>query len=111
MTTRCVFVLIPTKLTVYWPTAREILSGDGYQNVRKEVEEEAKVRRVVSAFLKNHGIEFVDPTEALQAAARADSLYPSNLDGHLNARGNEVLAAEIFDKTGPSWSCPAFAEG
>ena len=102
MTTRCVFVLIPTKMTVYWPIVREILSGEGYQNVHKEVEEEAKVGRVVSAFLKNHGIEFVDPTEALQAAARADPLYLGNSDGHLNARGNEVLAAEIFDKAGTS---------
>lgn len=116
MKARCVFVLIPTKITVYWPVVRQILRGKGYQYVQAEVEEEARVRRVMTGFLKNHKIEFVDPTEAMQAAARGDPLYPSNYDGHLNERGNEVLAteifnAEIFNKAGMSSSCPDFVDG
>lgn len=95
---QCVFVLIPTKLTVYWPIAREILSGEGYHRVHAEVREEAKVRQMMLGHLKNRGIEVVDPTEALQDAALIDSLYPSHAGGHMNARGNEVLATEIFTK-------------
>ncbi len=43
MNTRCVIVLIPSKLTVYWPIAFKILSGEGYQCIHAAIEEEAKV--------------------------------------------------------------------
>lgn len=102
MKIRCVVVLIPTKITVYWPVVREFLNGKGYQDVKKEAEEESRVRHMTLSFLIDHGIEFVDPTEALQTAARADPLYPANADGHLNARGNEVLATDIFHKVATS---------
>jgi lysophospholipase L1-like esterase len=105
MNTQCVVVLIPTKITVYWPVAREILSGEGFERVHAVVEEEAAVRRAVSKQLNMRGIEFVDPVEVLQAAARREPLYPSNDDGHLNTRGNELLAAAILRDEKPEFSC------
>ena len=70
---------------------------------------ESEGRAPLSGFPKNHGIEFVDPTEALQAATRARFLYPIDTVGHLNAEGNEVLTTEVSVKAGtlsrrlPSW--------
>jgi hypothetical protein len=105
MSTRCVIVLIPTKFTVYWPVAREILSAEGLERVSAAVEEEAKVRRAVSEHLQADGVEYVDPVEAMQAAAQRDALYLSNADGHPNIRGNEVLADSIVRKSIPALSC------
>jgi hypothetical protein len=98
-------VLIPTKSTVYWPVVREILSGEGFERVQAVVEEEAKVRQAVSEHLKTRSMEFVDPVEAMQTAARRNPLYPSNAGGHLNIRGNEALAVAILRKSEPASSC------
>lgn len=106
MNSRCVFVLIPTKLSVYWPAVGETLSDAGQRDVRAVIDEEAKVRRVVTGHLSMRKSEFVDPVEALQAAAQEDALYPSHAGGHMNARGNEVLAAEILDQVEMPRACP-----
>jgi hypothetical protein len=105
LNTRCLIVLIPTKLTVYWPSVRDILTRDGLKEVRAAVTEEAKVREAVLSHLKEQRIGFVDPTEALQTAAREEGLYPANAGGHLNVRGNEVLAVEILENLGGLPSC------
>ena len=46
--------------------------------------------------MQKHAMEYIDPIWALQAAARTEALYPSDVDSHLNIRGNEVMAVEVL---------------
>ena len=95
--TACVFVLLPTKESVYWPIARDLLTEAGRQNVGAAVAAEQAVRKHMIAFFEQEKIQFIDPLPAMQRAARSLALYPANSDGHPNSQGYNVLAQIIYE--------------
>lgn len=91
------FVVIPTKETVYAPTvARHGKDpGDLFRNL---VEHEALNRAELVARLRSANCKVVDATSAMQdAVAEGLQIYPTDADGHPAAAGYRVIAHAVGD--------------
>ena len=94
---RCIFCLIPTKESVYWPMAKDQLGESGSEMISQIVRYENVVRKsTVDYFVKNQ-MEFIDLKIPMQKAARSSALYPSNTDGHPNGAGYKAIASYVWD--------------
>ena len=93
---RCVFALIPTKESVYWPVASQALTDQALADTAKMVAEEDLVRTQIVDFLEGGGFEYVDVLDAMRQAAGARNLYPRSHDGHPTGEGYRVIAEETW---------------
>lgn len=93
---RCLYLLIPTKESVYAELASQELDARSYSRLEPTVREEEAVRRQMVAFLQERGLEVVDPLPALREAAARDRIYPGNADGHPNGEGYRVIAGAVL---------------
>jgi hypothetical protein len=92
---RFVIVLLPSKAVVYAPTVRkqDATISDAFFRLVDLDEEDV---RGVESFLREHQIEFVDVTSALQVALeQSKRIYPESDDEHLNGDGYGVLAEAV----------------
>ena len=91
----CLYLLIPTKESVYWELARGSLEARGRELVGAVVREEERVRRTMVDFFQERGLRYVDPLPAMRRAVSSEALYPAGDDGHPNAAGYRVIAAAV----------------
>jgi lysophospholipase L1-like esterase len=91
----CLFVLIPTKESVYWEIARDVLPKAQRQRMQAVVRAESGAREELVDFLARHGMRFADALPALRAAADRTPLYPANQDGHPLRQGYRVIAEVV----------------
>ena len=90
-----VIVLIPTKESVF---AEYIGENEKIRNsnvINKLLSNEREVRYLMKNYFKHYGISYIDVLPDLQDALPTTNPYPTNLDGHLNANGNEITAKAI----------------
>jgi hypothetical protein len=106
---RCLFLLIPTKESVYALRARDETSAGEYARIARAAAAEEEVRREMTEFLTDRGLEVVDPLPALRRAAEHDVLYPANADGHPLAAGYRVIAEVLLERLVPPRTTPARA--
>jgi|GEM_PF-3655355 len=96
---RCLFLLIPTKETVYYP----YLTDQGFEPKGYYLalyEQETMMRERLMSFLLSINAEAIDLTEILQnradeSAMQGQLIYPFHYDGHPNAAGYHIIAKEI----------------
>jgi hypothetical protein len=93
---RCLYLLIPTKESVYAELASRELDAESYSRLEATVQEEEAVRGKMIAFLEARGLEFIDPLPALREAAARERIYPDNADGHPNGEGYRVIAGVVL---------------
>jgi hypothetical protein len=98
---RCLFLLIPTKESVYALRAREETSAGDYARIARAAAAEDEVRREMTGFLTERGIEVVDPLPALRRAIEDGVLYPAHADGHPLAAGYRVIAEVLLERLAP----------
>lgn len=88
-------VIIPTKESVF---SEFILTSDELSNsekLKRLIENEDVVNKVVKAYFKDHGIAYVDVLEKLREAAGREQIYPNNFGGHSNKNGYRIIANSI----------------
>src|SRR5262249_50290818 len=98
---RCVFVIIPTKESVYFPLLDErTLAAHGQRLSRLVVREDA-IRARLIAHAETLGAPHVDVLPLLREAARSSDrlLYPTH-DSHPYGEGYRVIAAAIAPTLG-----------
>jgi hypothetical protein len=88
----CLLVLIPTKESVYWEVASDVLPVAQRRRMLAVMRAESGVREELVGFLARHGMRFADALPALRAAAGRTPLYPANQDGHPLSQGYRVIA-------------------
>lgn len=101
----CLVVLIPTKESVYWEVARDVLSGRERQRMLAVLRAESDVREDLVGFLTRSGMRFADALPALRAVVDRTPLYPANQDGHPLSEGYRVIAEvvwSVLDDPGPT---------
>jgi lysophospholipase L1-like esterase len=97
----CLFVLIPTKESVYWELAREVLPDAQRQRLLAVQRSESAVRAELVDFLTRSDARFVDALPALRAAAGRTAIYPANQDGHPLSDGYRLIAEVVRDALEP----------
>jgi hypothetical protein len=95
---RCIFLLIPTKESVYWPYAKERLTGHGRDLVAAVVEQEELVKQSVIQHFETHDFEYTDALPAMRAAAKERPLYHRGIDGHPTGTGYGIIAEIVLSK-------------
>jgi len=100
----CLFVLIPTKESVYGEVAGEALPDLQRQRVLAVLRAESEVRKEFVDFFTRRDMRFVDALPALRAEAQRTRLYPANQDGHPLSPGYRVVAEVVrgaLEESGP----------
>jgi hypothetical protein len=95
---RCIFLLLPTKESVYWPYAKEGLTGHGRDLVAAVVEQEELVKQSVIQHFGSHDFEYADALPAMRAAAKERPLYQRGVDGHPTGTGYRIIAETVLSK-------------
>jgi len=95
---RCIFLLIPTKESVYWQFAKEGLTGRGRDLVAAVVEQEELVKQSTIQHFEAHDFEYTDALPTMRAAAKERPLYQSGVDGHPTGAGYGVIAEVVLRK-------------
>lgn len=95
---RCIFLLIPTKESVYWPFARVGFTGRGYDTLAATVEQEAKVREQVKQHCDERGLEYADALPTMRTSAAERPLYGAGPDSHPNGTGYHAIATVVLKK-------------
>lgn len=95
---KCVFLLIPTKESVYWQFAKTGLTGRGRRLVAAVVRQEQLVLQLTTQYFKENDFEYVDALPAMRAAAVERPLYPPSTDVHPTGVGYRVIAANVLKK-------------
>jgi hypothetical protein len=88
-------VIIPTKESVF---SEFIITSDELSNsdkLKRLIENEDVINKVVKAYFKDHGIAYVDVLEKLREAAGREQIYPNNFGGHSNKNGYRIIANSI----------------
>ena len=93
----CKVLLVPTKESVLWPVAKDILSGDALTEVGRLVTAEAAMAKVLATKLDEIGLPYLDLLAPMQGRAQTESLYLANDDGHPNAKGYGVIAQVVLE--------------
>lgn len=93
----CKILLLPTKESVYWPIAREALSGNDYEVVSRLVSAETDLRNHLIASLDEIGLSYLDLLPPLRAPGPTEALYLTNEDGHPNGKGYAEIARAVFE--------------
>ncbi len=91
----CVFLILPTKESVYYDLAREALSATTFDPIRTQDRAEAIMRNEISSVINERGFVVIDLLPSMKNAATLNSLYPENDDGHPNGTGYRVMANAI----------------
>lgn len=101
---RFMVLLIPTKYMVYRPLV-ERYRASVPASLFDLLEHETRLTAELEAFLRNHGIEYVDSAAALRAGFdRGQRPYPQSSNTHPNESGYAALAealVPILSRTGP----------
>jgi hypothetical protein len=92
---KTIFVLIPTKESVFVPKVKEPAAHNYFV---KLTEEEARYRHRLAAFMTGAGFNYVDMTPVLQASQTQP--YFESADGHPNAVGHRVIAERLLNEIG-----------
>jgi len=95
---RCLFLLIPTKESVYAVRARDEVGAEDYARIARVAAAEEEVRREMTEFLSARGIEVIDPLPAMRRASEDAVLYPANADGHPLSAGYRVIAEVLLER-------------
>jgi lysophospholipase L1-like esterase len=96
----CLFVLIPTKESVYWEVARDVLPAGERQRMLAVLRAESGVREELVGFLTRRGMRFADALPALRAVVDRTPLYPANQDGHPLGEGYRAIAEVVWSALG-----------
>jgi len=91
----CLILVIPTKESVYWHLARDVLSKEERTELERLAVQETLVRDKILVFLEQEGIHFLDLLPSMRQAAEHTTLYPEHADGHPLGAGYRVIAMEI----------------
>ena len=89
------FVLLPTKESVFAP---KIPDAKGHRFFEKLIAEENLHRQRLIQYMQKANINYIDMARALRSNAQQP--YFANADGHPNAIGNKVIAANLVEHTG-----------
>ncbi|HAC16509.1 MAG TPA: hypothetical protein DCE78_11285 [Bacteroidetes bacterium] len=90
-------VLIPTKESVFAKEIREDSQLKNRDTLLKLIAAEDSVLEKTTAFFDSNNINYISALPEMQKKIDSLLLYPSNLDGHPNQFGYEVIAREVND--------------
>jgi hypothetical protein len=85
-----IVALFPTKEFVFRP---KVGDPSKYQSYEDEIKNEKAIKHQLLGFLKEHHIDFVDPTYLLENSANQP--FFENANGHPNTIGHRLIAAAI----------------
>jgi len=89
--TKYVVLLLPTKEYVFWP---RVESPDEHKLLAELVQHEDRIRNEIKRYMREHGIEFVDPVKELRESEH-QPYFPDG-DGHPNTLGHKIIAEKVL---------------
>lgn len=93
--TRFIVVIIPTKEMVFSSYIEGNTDLLASEKIDRLIRSEREVDRITRDYFTEHGIEYIDVLEPLQAKTDKEQLYPNNYGGHTNENGYRIIAESI----------------
>ncbi len=90
--TKYVVLLLPTKEFVFWPR----VENPGEHKLLAELaRHEDRIRNEIKRYMRERGIEFVDPVKELRDS-ESQPYFPDG-NGHPNALGHKIIAENVLE--------------
>jgi len=95
---RCLYLLLPSKESVYLPLAQARMAPPALATLQRLVAQEDLIRQAASLAMAGQGLDWVDPLPALRHAVVRQRVYRPDSDEHPIGAGYRVIAEVVAER-------------